>query len=44
MYQASAAFHAAAMSETVEKRTFLKFADGTFLTGEDVDGVDVTYH
>lgn len=43
MYQASAAFHAAAMSETVEKRAFLKFADGTFLTGEDVDGVDVTY-
>ncbi len=43
MYQVSAAFHAAAMSETVEKRAFLRFADGTFLTGEDVDGVDVTY-
>lgn len=43
MYQVSAAFHAAAMSETVEKRAFIKFADGTFLTGEDVDGVDVTY-
>ena len=42
MYQASAAFHDAAMADA-QARLLMRFADGTFLTGEDVTDVEVTY-
>lgn len=42
MYQASAAFHAAAMAEEAAA-LLLQFADGTFLTTEDVGNIEVTY-
>ena len=42
MYQASAAFHAAAMAEEAAA-LLLRFADGTFLTTEDVGNIEVTY-
>ena len=42
MYQASAAFHAAAMAEEAAV-LLLQFADGTFLTTEDVGNIEVTY-
>lgn len=42
MYQASAAFHAAAMAEEAGL-LLLRFADGTFLTTEDVGNIEVTY-
>ena len=42
MYQASTAFHTSAMSETAEKRLLMQFSD-TFLTGEDVSDIEVTY-
>lgn len=42
MYQASAAFHAAAMAEEAGT-LLLRFADGTFLTTEDVGNIEVTY-
>lgn len=42
MYQASAAFHAAAMAEEAAA-LLLRFADGTFLTTEDVGDIEVTY-
>lgn len=43
MYQASEAFHAAVMSPAVRTEVLWTFEDGTFLTAEDVQGVDVTY-
>lgn len=42
MYQASAAFHAAAMAEEAGT-LLLRFADGTFLTTEDVGNNEITY-
>lgn len=42
MYQASTAFHTSAMSETTDKRLLMQFSD-TFLTGEDVGDIEVTY-
>ena len=42
MYQASTAFHTSAMSETTDKRLLMQFSD-TFLTGEDVSDIEVTY-
>lgn len=42
MYQASTAFHTSAMSETAEKRLLMQFPN-TFLTGEDVGDIEVTY-
>ena len=42
MYQASAAFHAAAMAEEAAV-LLLQFAGGTFLTTEDVGSIEVTY-
>lgn len=42
MYQASAAFHAAAMAEEAGA-LLLWFADGTILTTEDVKNVEITY-
>ena len=42
MYQASAAFHAAAMAEEAGA-LLLQFADGTILTTEDVKNVEITY-
>lgn len=42
MYQASAAFHAAAMAENAGE-LLLRFANGTVLTTEDVKKVEITY-
>lgn len=42
MYQASAAFHAAAMAEEAGA-LLLQFADGTPLTTEDVGNIEITY-
>ena len=42
MYQASAAFHAAAMAEEAGA-LLLQFADGTLLTTEDVGNIEITY-
>lgn len=42
MYQASAAFHAAAMAEEAGV-LLLQFADGTLLTTEDVGNIEITY-
>ena len=42
MYQASAAFHAAAMAEEAAA-LLLQFADGTLLTTEDVGNIEITY-
>ena len=42
MYQASAAFHDAAMADA-QARLLMQFADGTFLTGEDVTDIEITY-
>lgn len=42
MYQASAAFHAAAMAEEAGA-LLLRFAGGTILTTEDVKNVEITY-
>ena len=42
MYQASAAFHAAAMAEEAGT-LLLRFADGTILTTEDVGNIEITY-
>lgn len=42
MYQASAAFHAATMAEEAGT-LLLQFADGTFLTTEDVGNIEITY-
>lgn len=42
MYQASTAFHTSAMSETAGKRLLMQFPN-TFLTGEDVCDIEVTY-
>ena len=42
MYQASTAFHDAAMSDA-PARLLMRFTDGTFLTGEDVTDIDITY-
>ena len=42
MYQASAAFHAAAMVEEAGA-LLLQFADGTLLTTEDVGNIEITY-
>lgn len=42
MYQASAAFHAAAMAEEAGT-LLLRFADGTLLTTEDVGNIEITY-
>lgn len=42
MYQASTEFHLSAMSKTAEKRLLMQFPD-TFLTGEDVGDIEVTY-
>lgn len=42
MYQASAAFHAAAMAEEAGT-LLLRFAGGTILTTEDVKNVEITY-
>lgn len=42
MYQASAAFHAAAMAEEAGT-LLLRFADGTFLTTGDVGNIEITY-
>lgn len=42
MYQASAAFHAAAMAEEAGT-LLLQFADGTLLTTEDVGNIEITY-
>lgn len=43
MYQVSSAFHASAASEVTEKRLLMQFEDGTFLTGDDVGNIEVTY-
>ena len=42
MYQASAAFHAAAMAEEAGT-LLLQFVDGTLLTTEDVGNIEITY-
>ena len=42
MYQASAAFHAAAMDDP-QARLIMQFADGTVLTGEDVTDLEIVY-
>lgn len=42
MYQASTAFHDAAMADA-QARLLMQFADGTFLTGEDVTDIEITY-
>lgn len=42
MYQASAAFHAAAMDDP-QARLIMRFADGTVLTGEDVTDIEIVY-
>lgn len=42
MYQASAAFHDAAMADA-QARLLMQFADGTFLTGEDMTDIEITY-
>ena len=42
MYQTSAAFHSGAMSGA-PARLLMRFADGTFLTGEDVTDIEITY-
>ena len=42
MYQASTAFHDAAMSDA-PARLLMRFTDGTFLTGEDVTDIEITY-
>ncbi len=42
MYQASTAFHTSAMSETAGKQLLMQFPN-TFLTGEDVCDIEVTY-
>lgn len=42
MYKASAAFHDAAMADA-QARLLMQFADGTFLTGEDVTDIEITY-
>lgn len=42
MYQASDAFHDAAMADA-QARLLMQFADGTFLTGEDVTDIEITY-
>lgn len=42
MYQASAAFHAAAMDDP-QARLIMRFADGTVLTGEDVTDLEIVY-
>ena len=42
MYQASDAFHDAAMADA-QARLLMRFADGTFLTGEDVTDIEITY-
>lgn len=42
MYQASAAFHDAAMADA-KARLLMRFADGTFFTGEDVTDIEITY-
>ncbi len=42
MYQASTAFHDAAMADA-QARLMMRFADGTFLTGEDVTDIEITY-
>jgi hypothetical protein len=42
LYQASAAFHAAAMAEEAGA-LLLQFADGTPLTTEDVGNIEITY-
>ena len=43
MYQVSSAFHASAASEVTEKRLLMQFENGTFLTGDDVGNIEVTY-
>ena len=42
MYQASTAFHAAALSGATEKQILIRFGD-IFFTGDDVSGVEITY-
>lgn len=42
MYQASTAFYTSAMSETAGKQLLMQFPN-TFLTGEDVGDIEVTY-
>lgn len=42
MYQASTAFHDAAMSDA-PARLLMRFADGTFFTGEDVTDIEIIY-
>lgn len=42
MYQASAAFHSAAMADA-QARLLMQFTDGTFMTGEDVTDIEITY-
>ena len=42
MYQASDAFHDAAMADA-QARLLMQFTDGTFFTGEDVTDIEITY-
>lgn len=43
MYSASPAFHNAVVANNVVTRLLMQFSDGTFLTGEDVKNIDITY-
>ena len=43
MYSASAAFHNAVVANNVVTRLLMQFPDGTFLTGEDVKNIHITY-
>lgn len=43
MYSASAAFHNAVVANNVVTRLLMQFSDGTFLTGEDVKNIHITY-
>lgn len=43
MYSASTAFHNAVTANNVVTRLLMQFSDGTFLTGEDVKNINITY-
>lgn len=43
MYSASTAFHNAVVANNAVTRLLMQFSDGTFLTGEDVKNIDITY-
>lgn len=43
MYQVSNEFHTQSVKRGARRELLLRFEDGTFLTGEDVTGIEVTY-